>query len=115
MFDDQNKAECILNDMRSCIKNYGYVTVCDLFDLLDVKTVYSDNQYGWVDLSDGCVHSFGCVMKLPDIIPIGGPISITGTIDKNKRYINDNVIDGWKKAMMNTDFPAFSQHFMKYY
>lgn len=117
MFDDQNKAECILNDMRSCIKNYGYVTVCDLFDLLDVKTVYSDNQYGWVDLSDGCVHSFGCVMKLPDIIPIGGPISITGTIDENvNRYIlerlnklNDNVIDRWKKAMMNTDFPAFHE------
>ena len=117
MFDDQNKVESILNDMRSCVKNYGYVTVCDLFDLLDVKTVYSDNQYGWVDLSDGCVHSFGCVMKLPDIIPIGGPISITGTIDENvNRYIlerlnklNDNVIDGWKKAMMNTDFPAFHE------
>ena len=40
----------VLKCMQEILDRYGSVTVTDLFDLIDVPSVYTDNKSGWYSL-----------------------------------------------------------------
>ena len=44
-----------LHILRDFIDTYGYASVADFYDLIDIGSVYSDNKIGWVNLGDKVV------------------------------------------------------------
>lgn len=46
------EAERIVEEMRNRIRNCNGASVADLFDLLDLSSKYTDNNYGWTDERD---------------------------------------------------------------
>ena len=56
IFDNLRDAETILVDMQETLDKYKQVTVADYLDILSnygisVKTEFTDNKFGWTDLS----------------------------------------------------------------
>lgn len=59
-FDDitlESKAEAeeVLDRMEELLDTYGMVTVADLCDLVGISCEYTDNKYGWTNLSNARV------------------------------------------------------------
>lgn len=65
-------AENILREMRRLISKYGVVSVSDLYDMLGVLGNFTDNDYGWSDLSGAVAVRVrqGYLLKLPKAEPI---------------------------------------------
>lgn len=63
-FDDA--AEVLLN-MRQTIKTRDAVSVADLLDMAGCSSQYTDNRYGWTDLSDARLERVGTgyIIRLP--------------------------------------------------
>ena len=61
-----------LDELNRQIEDYGVVAVSDFYDLIGVKTEFTDSKYGWTDLSLGSVQSYrdGYVLQLPSPRPI---------------------------------------------
>ena len=53
ILDDRGDAEEVLSRMQDMLEEYGSVSVADLYDLMGWNTSFTDNKYGWYDLS-GC-------------------------------------------------------------
>lgn len=51
IFDSRADAEQVLDDMRELLDRYQQVTVADYLDMLGKTSVYTDNKFGWTDLS----------------------------------------------------------------
>ena len=51
-FKDQNTAAATLKRLQRVIEQYGFTTLMDLYDLIDIKSTLADNQKGWWDLSN---------------------------------------------------------------
>lgn len=71
-FDDivlgtRSEAEEVLSHMVDFIIDYGQVTVADMYDLVGVTSDYTDNKWGWVDLSRAVVSPVrgGFIIQLP--------------------------------------------------
>lgn len=45
-------AEDVVDQMRERIRRYGYCSIADLFDLINVTGNYNDNNWGWKDERD---------------------------------------------------------------
>lgn len=69
IFETRRDAEEILNYMEDLIDEYGFVTVADLYDLVGVSGNYTDNKYGWTDISNAEIVRVrdGYMIKLPKI------------------------------------------------
>lgn len=52
MKDNRGDAEEILVQMEEILEQYGQVTVADYYDLFGESTDFTNNKYGWTDLSD---------------------------------------------------------------
>ena len=60
---DTDVAIKTISSMQDIIKEYGFATVADLYDLVGVTGKYADNKYGWTDditfklhkLEDDCI------------------------------------------------------------
>lgn len=59
IFTNSEDAEKVLEEMLKLIDKYGWVTVADLCDLAGVACNYTDNKYGWNDLSGSYVKKWG--------------------------------------------------------
>lgn len=72
MFNDRGEAEETLLRMRESISRYGTVTVADFYDLVSIKSNYTDVKYGWRDLRDAEVQRSGngYYIKFPRIVPV---------------------------------------------
>lgn len=46
----RKEANKILTFMMEIIGAFGYATIADLHDLIDYRSVYTDNKYGWRSL-----------------------------------------------------------------
>ena len=68
-FATRRDAEEILNYMGDLIDEYRFVTVADLYDLIGVSGNYTDNKYGWTDISNAEIVRVrdGYVIRLPKI------------------------------------------------
>ena len=52
------EAKIILDSMQEIIDAYGYVTLADFYDLIDIKSVYTDSKIGWCSLTGARVSLF---------------------------------------------------------
>lgn len=48
---DRAKVERILSTLDAILEEYGYVTVADVYSSADISPNFTDNNYGWTDLS----------------------------------------------------------------
>ncbi len=66
-FDYRDDAEYVLRELEGMIAEYGMVRVADLYELVNVRPRYTDNKYGWTNLSNATIsprgHKF--VINLP--------------------------------------------------
>lgn len=69
IFATRRDAEEILNCMGDLIDEYGFVTVDDLYDLVGVSGNYTDNKYGWTNISNAEIVQVrdGYMIELPKI------------------------------------------------
>lgn len=47
IFDSRKDAEEFLDRLASMIRDYGYVSVADFYDLAGISCHFPDSQYGW--------------------------------------------------------------------
>lgn len=52
ILETRREAEEVLNHMMLLLEEYGQVTVSDLYDLVGIRSNYTDNYYGWTNLHD---------------------------------------------------------------
>jgi hypothetical protein len=67
ILDTRSDAEEVLSNMVDLIDNYGVVTVADFYDLIGLPGEWSDNKYGWENLSQSYVERvrLGYTLVLP--------------------------------------------------
>lgn len=72
-FDYRDDAMEVLSTLREALDMYGQVTVADFYDAIGVTGEFTDNNYGWIDLSTAEVlraRGGGYLIKLPRALPI---------------------------------------------
>lgn len=52
IFDSKSDAEEVLEQMNDLISRYGYVSVSDFYELCGLSSRYTDNMYGWDNISN---------------------------------------------------------------
>ena len=65
-------AEAVLMRMEEILDRYEIVRVADVNDLIGIDGKYTDNNYGWTDISTAKVERVrdGYVLKLPRAMPL---------------------------------------------
>lgn len=71
---DRQEALDVLDQLRDQIDTYGWTSLADFFDLVGIDTNYTDNNYGWSDLSSATitVARGGYTLRLPKLEPLKG-------------------------------------------
>lgn len=72
-FDYRNDAMDVLSTLREALDMYGQVTVADFYDAIGVTGEFTDNDYGWINLSTAEVvraMGGGYIIKFPRALPI---------------------------------------------
>ena len=72
IFDNRGEAEAVKQQMQAAIGRYGFVTVADLYDMVDLPAPYTSQKYGWMDVSNAEATRVrdGYMLKLPRAVPI---------------------------------------------
>ena len=72
IFDNRGEAETVKMQMQAAIVKYGFVTVADLYDMVDLPAPYTSQKYGWMDVSNAEATRVrdGYMLKLPRAVPI---------------------------------------------
>ena len=72
IFENSGEAETVKQQMQSVIGRYGFITVSDLYDMVDLPAPYTSQKYGWMDVSNSEVkrERDGYSLKLPRPVPI---------------------------------------------
>lgn len=72
IFDNRGEAETVKQQMQAAIGKYGFVTVADLYDMVDLPAPYTSQKYGWMDVSSAEATRVrdGYMLKLPRAVPI---------------------------------------------
>jgi hypothetical protein len=72
IFDNRGDAEAVKQQMQAAIGKYGFVTVADLYDMVDQPAPYTSHKYGWLDVSSAEVMRVrgDYKLKLPRAVPI---------------------------------------------
>ena len=68
IISDRGQAEMVLDQLRRTIEDYDWVSVSDLYDLVDITGSHVDIKYGWADLSEAKVipvRGGGYLIDLP--------------------------------------------------
>lgn len=67
IFTSRGEAEEVLGNMIDTIKDYGTVSVADLYDMVGEPGQFTDNAWGWVDLGQSSVRRVaeGYILVLP--------------------------------------------------
>lgn len=72
IFDNRGEAEAVKQQMQAAIGRYGFVTVADLYDMVDLPAPYTSQKYGWMDVSGAEATRVrdGYMLRLPRAVPI---------------------------------------------
>lgn len=73
ILESRGEAERVLTRMDELIDTYGFVTVADLYDLVGKTCNYTDNKYGWTNLSSAetvRVRGGDYMLRLPRAVVI---------------------------------------------
>lgn len=68
IYESRAQAMDALDTMEDAIDAYGFVTVADMYDMVDLTAPYTGNRYGWYSLRDAEVTRLrggGYIIKLP--------------------------------------------------
>lgn len=65
--ETKTEAENVLRSMSDLLETYHQVTVADLYEIVGVSNEYTDNYYGWTDLSTSGISRVygGYMLVLP--------------------------------------------------
>lgn len=65
--DSRGEAEEVLSALVDMIEDYGMTSVADYYELVGVESSFTDNKYGWYNLSNACVERVrgGYLIRLP--------------------------------------------------
>lgn len=65
-------AEVVIEQLQALIDEYGSATVADLYALVDISGAFTDQRYGWNNLSTADVRHIriGYLLDLPKPIPL---------------------------------------------
>lgn len=68
----RGEAENVLIQMEELIERYNYVTVLDLYDMLDRTAPYTADRYGWTTIKNASVvrDRDGYLLNLPKAMPL---------------------------------------------
>lgn len=78
LFADRGSAELVLTRLNEKLSKYGVVAVSDFYQLAEQSYDYTDERWGWRDLS-GCIividedpatHARGYCIKFPKVTPL---------------------------------------------
>lgn len=63
----REEAEKVLAELHEHIDLYGYATISDYYELVEIESNYEDHQYGWTSMNDAFVvpRKQGFAIKLP--------------------------------------------------
>lgn len=69
VLDSRGEAEEVLSCLVDMVIDYGEATVADLYDMVGVTGNFTDNKYGWTDLSSASVSRVreGYLLNLPKV------------------------------------------------
>ena len=72
VLETRGEAEEVLSHLVDLIIDYGMASVADLYELVDVTGDFTDNKYGWTDLSSASVSRVrgGYLLNLPRTRPL---------------------------------------------
>ena len=73
ILESKGEAEAVLDRMGEIIDIYGMVRVADLYDLVGVTGDYTDNKYGWTNISGAKpvrIRDGRYMLDLPRALPI---------------------------------------------
>ena len=70
VYDTRSEAESVLASMDEIMDTYNVVTVADMYDLSGVTCNYTDNKYGWMNISNAqVIHGRdGYIIKMPRVV-----------------------------------------------
>lgn len=68
----RGEAEEVLMRIDEIVDNYGVVSVADMYDLVGISPMYTDNKYGWTNVRNATIvrSRDGFVIKMPKALPI---------------------------------------------
>lgn len=68
----RGEAELVLDSLEMQIKQYGRATVADYYELINKTSLYTDNNWGWVDLRGTRIERAqgGYILTFPNAIPV---------------------------------------------
>lgn len=72
ILDTRADAEDVIDNLIDYIDKYGVTTIADLYELIGKRAEYTDNDYGWKDLSTARVRPVreGYLLELPRPISV---------------------------------------------
>ena len=72
VYNTRSEAESVLASMDEIMDTYNVVTVADMYDLSGVTCNYTDNKYGWMNISNAqVIHGRdGYIIKMPRVVSI---------------------------------------------
>lgn len=71
-FTNRGEAEAVKEQLLDLIREYGFTTVADLYDMVGKTAPYTSNRYGWTNLRNAEVKRVrdGYIIVLPKPSPI---------------------------------------------
>lgn len=72
IFESRGEAELVRERMVEVIDQYGFVTVADMYDMVDLTAPYTAAKYGWTNIRTAEVirGRDGYMLKLPKAMPV---------------------------------------------
>ena len=73
LFDDRGEAELVLDNMKDAIREYGLVSIADMYDMAGLTPPVTSSRYGWTSLRTAevkRVRGGDYVIELPKAMPI---------------------------------------------
>ena len=72
ILESRGEAEEVLSHLLELVENYGVASVADLYELVGITGSFTDNKYGWTNLSTASVSRVrdGYLLNLPNATPI---------------------------------------------
>lgn len=72
VLETRGDAEDVMDRLKESIRDYGMVTVADMYDAAGLSCNYTDNKYGWRDLRDARIERVrdGYMLNMPPAGPL---------------------------------------------
>ena len=66
------EAEDVIDHLTTAILEYGSVSIADFYELVGIQSSFTDNKYGWTNLSTATVERVGggYLIKLPPTVKL---------------------------------------------